>query len=113
MPRFMEGSYPEGGGDGRPVGSGARLRRTDSVLRGLRGIAGIDADPVWSRDGKFIAFHRRTFSTAGPPGLYVVPSSGGAIRFVARGDLWWPEDLRFSPDSKQIVGTFGLQLYTV
>jgi WD40 repeat protein len=43
----------------------------------------------------------------------MVPSLGGPIRFVAPGDFFFPTQMRFSPDDKQIVCMIALQLYVI
>src|SRR4249919_3516547 len=75
------------------------------------GIVVADLTPTWSPDGRLIAFHRASNSSAGPPGVYVVPASGGPIRYIAPGDAFWPRNLVFSPDSKQLAFCAGLQIY--
>lgn len=70
-----------------------------------------DASPAWSRDGRWIAFHRRIPSSAGPAGLYVVSSAGGGLKFVAPGDFIWPEDISLSPDGSRLAFVSGFQLF--
>ncbi|MGH9195029.1 MAG: TolB family protein [Acidimicrobiia bacterium] len=85
---------------------------TQPVPRSYPDIYLVDASPVWSRDGQLIAFRRVAFSTYGPPGIYVVPSSGGPVRHVAPGDIFWPVNVRFSPDGERLVFAYqDLQLY--
>jgi WD40 repeat protein len=74
-------------------------------------IVSADLTPVWSPDGHLIAFRRASFSSAGPPGVYVVPAIGGPIRYIAPGDNFWPRNLTFSPDSKRLAFCAGLQIY--
>ncbi|WP_031501056.1 alpha/beta hydrolase family protein [Bryobacter aggregatus] len=69
---------------------------------------GQDLYPVYSNDGKYIAFHSQVGSLSyfGPRQLGVVPSGGGPIRYLTQtldGDvfsggskIWW------SPDDKEI-----------
>jgi Tol biopolymer transport system component len=70
----------------------------------------VDVTPAWSHDGRFIAYHRRYPSTDGPPGVYLVASSGGAPRLVVAGDYFGPEHLSFSPDDKSLVADWAFQL---
>lgn len=85
--------------------------RTPTKPEPLATTAAIDYQPVWSLDGSTIAFVRRAFSSAGPPGVYVVPSQGGEPRYVAPADIFWPRSLSISPDGKQIACTYFLQVY--
>ena len=70
----------------------------------------VDFSPVWSHDGRFIAYRRAFPSTDGPPGVYIVPSSGGRPRFITRGSFFWPGSLRFSPDDRLLAAISDLQL---
>lgn len=74
---------------------------------------GADVDPVWSNDGHTIAFRRRGFSSAGPPGIYTMSSTGGPMRFITPADFFWPTDLRFSPDNSQLLCVVGLNLVVI
>jgi len=84
------------------IGSGTRpLRLTTD--------RGIDADPAWSPDDRYIAF-RRTSENAST--LLLVPTLGGAERTVAalpRGgfplDLYIWGGLAWTPDSKWLIST--------
>ena len=78
-----------------------------------KSFTGADVDPVWSNDGGTIAFRRRGFSSAGPPGIYTIPSAGGPMRFITPGDFFWPTDLRFSPDDRQLLCVVGLNLVVI
>ena len=70
--------------------------------------ASLDFSPVWSPDGRYIAFCR---ILKGATGIYIIPSLGGAERRV-RNALW--DDLEFdevfqfgrlswSPDGKLLA----------
>lgn len=73
----------------------------------------VDDSPEWSHDGRLIAFHRRFYSSYGPPGLYVIDAAGGTPRFLAAGDFWFPRYFRFSPDDRFIACVRGIQLLVV
>ena len=63
-----------------------------------------DTDPVWSLDGRFIAFLRQSPERSG---FYIVPAIGGAERKVA--DAFWAKSqslgrrLSYAPDGKSLV----------
>jgi Tol biopolymer transport system component len=61
----------------------------------------------WSHDGKYIAFRRNIPSSIGPPGVYVVPSNGGAPHFVMPADHLWPQYIRFTRDGEDLVGIYA------
>jgi len=71
--------------------------------------ASIDFNPVWSPDGRYIAFCR---ILKGETGIYVIPASGGTERRV-RETLWQDQDpyqalysaggLSWSPDGKLLA----------
>lgn len=67
----------------------------------------VDDSPAWSRDGQWIAFHRRFRSSLGPPGVYVVSRWGGAPRLLVASDFLWPANMRFSPDGSKIACQWG------
>jgi hypothetical protein len=73
----------------------------------------VDDSPEWSHDGRLIAFHRRFYSSYGPPGAYVIEASGGTPRFLVAGDFAYPTSFRFSPDSRYIACEGGFQLLIV
>lgn len=77
------------------------------------GATAADLSPGWSHDGRMIAFHRRAHSSIGPPGVYVVPASGGTPRFIFPGDIFWPVGLRFSPDDRRILLVYARQPFVV
>jgi hypothetical protein len=64
--------------------------------------ADLDKWQGWSHDERTVAFHRGVASSYGPPGIYLVASSGGPSRFVRPGDLFWPEYLSFSNDDRTL-----------
>lgn len=70
----------------------------------------VDAFPTWSHDGRLVAYHRRFSSSNGPPGVYVVNSAGGPSRLLCPGSFSGPWDLRFSPDDRQLVGSWAGQI---
>ncbi len=73
----------------------------------------VDYSPVWSHDGRLIAYRRAFTSTDGPPGAYIVPSTGGRPRLVALGSALWPASMRFSPDDKSLLGVSNSQLVVI
>ena len=73
----------------------------------------IDNDPVWSHDGRWIAYRRGFPSSDGPAGLYIIAAEGGDPRFLAAGDFFSPTYMRFSPDDRYISCTRGWQLLVV
>src|SRR5688572_27053564 len=76
-------------------------------------VATIDSDPVWSHDGRWIAYRRGFPSSDGPAGLYLIAFEGGDPRFLAPGDFFWPTYMRFSPDDRFISCTRAHQLLMV
>ena len=83
------------------IGSGSPARRTTDP--------GNDYNPVWSPDGRSIAF-LRSQSDAGKSELRLIPSLGGTERKVAeirvRGGIWiTPPYLAWCPDSDCLVVT--------
>jgi len=80
---------------------------TEESLR-LTNQASLDFDPVWSPDGRYIAFCR---ILKGATGIYIIPTLGGAERRV-RSTLWddqefdevfWFGRLSWSPDGKSLA----------
>ena len=66
--------------------------------------------PKWSPNGKWIAFYRQEYQNRGAEGhgsdidLYLVPVTGGKMRFLARTDSQkQPRGLSWSPESKEIA----------
>jgi Tol biopolymer transport system component/DNA-binding winged helix-turn-helix (wHTH) protein len=79
----------------KPVGSDIPLRLTTAAAQ--------DMSPVWSPDGKWIAFIRRSQSGNA---IYMVPASGGPERklYDMHGTIDWDEPgLSWSPDGKQLI----------
>lgn len=54
-------------------------------------LGNLDRSQSWSNDARHIVFQRNSVSTYGPPGLYLIASSGGTARFIRGGDFIWPE----------------------
>jgi Tol biopolymer transport system component len=73
----------------------------------------VDNWPVWSHDGRWIAYQRRFPSTDGPAGLYIINADGGTPRFLAQGGFWDPSYIRFSPDDRYLSCVRGFQLLIV
>jgi Tol biopolymer transport system component len=80
---------------------------TEESLR-LTNQGSLDFNPVWSPDGRYIAFCR---ILEGEPGIYIIPALGGAERRV-RNTLWddqefdevfWFGRLSWSPDGKSLA----------
>jgi Tol biopolymer transport system component/DNA-binding winged helix-turn-helix (wHTH) protein len=85
------------GGAGLQFNLYVKVVGTEESLR-LTKQASIDFNPVWSPDGRYIAFCR---FLKGESGIYIIPASGGAERRV-RKTLW--EEQEFYP----IMGSAGL-----
>jgi Tol biopolymer transport system component/DNA-binding winged helix-turn-helix (wHTH) protein len=80
---------------------------TEELLR-LTNQGSLDFNPVWSSDGRYIAFCR---ILKGATGIYIIPALGGAERRV-RNTLWddrefdevfWFGRLSWSPDGKLLA----------
>ena len=71
-------------------------RRARALTRRLAHSRDLDIGPVWSPDGRRVAF-ARFYSHAG---LYVVDATGAGVRMLARGA---PEGLVWSPDGSRIA----------
>ena len=74
------------------------------------GIPTIYYQPVWSPDGRWIAFYRHSPSTGRSPGsgedmdVCLIRASGGKMRFLAQtGSNRLPEGLSWSPDGKELA----------
>ena len=63
------------------------------------------ARPVWSPDGKFIAFQSSNWSDRGSAAgaVFVVPSDGGPTREISKGHVASACALRWSDDSKTLL----------
>jgi Tol biopolymer transport system component len=59
-----------------------------------------DCYPAWSRDGRFIAFHRNWGSASG---YYVVPALGGAERRIGSAKGAAGTGMAWTPDGKSLV----------
>lgn len=71
-------------------------RRAHALTRRPAHTLGGDNGPVWSPDGRRVAF-ARNYSNAG---LYVMDATGAGVRMLARGA---PEGLAWSPDGSRIA----------
>jgi Tol biopolymer transport system component len=85
-----------------------KLIGTEESLR-LTKQASIDFNPVWSPDGRYIAFGR---IQKGETGIYIIPAMGGAERRVHKAlweeqefyeVLWTAGRLSWSPDGKLLA----------
>jgi Tol biopolymer transport system component len=96
------------GGAGPQFSLYVRVIGTEESLR-LTKQTSIDFNPVWSPDGRYIAFCR---VLKGESGIYIIPALGGAERGV-RKTLWEEQDfyqviwsagfLAWSPDGKLLA----------
>ena len=96
------------GGAGPQFSLYVKLIGTDESIR-LTKQASIDFNPVWSPDGRYIAFCR---IQQGGTGIYIVPSLGGAERRVQETHwresefyqvFWFFGRLSWSPDGKLLA----------
>ncbi len=97
------------GGAGPHFNLYVKLVGTEESLRLTKQESSIDFNPVWSPDGRYIAFCR---ILKGATGIYVIPASGGAERKV-RSTLWEDQEfyeifwvaghLSWSPDGKLLA----------
>jgi Tol biopolymer transport system component/DNA-binding winged helix-turn-helix (wHTH) protein len=96
------------GGAGPHFSIYVKIVGTEESLR-LTKDASIDFNPVWSPDGRYIAFCR---ILKGETGIYIIPASGGTERRL-RETLWQDQDhyqalfsaggLSWSPDGKLLA----------
>ena len=64
--------------------------------------------PKWSPDGKWIAFYRQVAKSRGKgTGVYLIPATGGEMRFVAQSDSDHAGRLSWSPDSEELAFVRG------
>jgi len=70
-----------------------------SARRVTPGSAGYHYPPVWSPDGKWLAYSDRTLS------LFLVDAENGTTTPIARSEIWEIHDAVFSPDSRWIAWT--------
>jgi Tol biopolymer transport system component/DNA-binding winged helix-turn-helix (wHTH) protein len=97
------------GGSGAAFSIYVKLVGTEDLLRLTKRESSIDFNPVWSPDGRYIAFCR---ILEGETGIYIVPALGGAERRV-RETLWQERGfdeillsagrLSWSPDGKLLA----------
>jgi len=95
------------GGTGTHFSLYVKVVGTEESLR-LTNKASLDFDPVWSPDGRYIAFCR---ILKGATGIYIIPALGGAERKVRNtgwdGDInqdyWILGHLSWSPDGKLLA----------
>jgi Tol biopolymer transport system component/DNA-binding winged helix-turn-helix (wHTH) protein len=96
------------GGAGPYFSIYVKLIGTEESLR-LTKQASIDFNPVWSPDGRYIAFGR---ILKGKTGIYIIPAMGGAERRVHKAlweeqefyeVLWTAGRLSWSPDGKLLA----------
>jgi Tol biopolymer transport system component/DNA-binding winged helix-turn-helix (wHTH) protein len=95
------------GGAGPHFNLYVKVVGTEELLR-LTNQGSLDFNPVWSSDGRYIAFCR---ILEGATGIYIIPALGGAERRV-RNTLWddrefdevfWFGRLSWSPDGKLLA----------
>jgi Tol biopolymer transport system component len=97
------------GGDGPYFSLYAKIVGTEELLRLTKQASSIDFNPVWSPDGRYIAFCR---IQKGQTGVYIIPALGGAERRL-RETLWEEQEfyqvhwntgrLSWSPDGKLLA----------
>src|SRR5215470_4816947 len=97
------------GGSGPAFSIYVKLVGTEDLLRITKRESSVDFNPVWSPDGRYIAFCR---ILEGETGIYIIPALGGAERRV-RETLWqerkfdeirWSAGrLSWSPDGKLLA----------
>jgi tricorn protease len=63
------------------------------------GESGWHFPPLWSPDGKWVAYADQTYA------LYVVPAEGGAPTLAARGAYWEISEYAWSPDGRWLAYT--------
>ncbi len=97
------------GGAGSHFSLYVKLVGTEESLRLTKQASSIDFNPVWSPDGRYIAFCR---ILKGETGIYIIPALGGTERRV-RETLWEEQEfyqvywfagrLSWSPDGKLLA----------
>jgi DNA-binding winged helix-turn-helix (wHTH) protein len=97
------------GGAGPYFSLYVKIVGTEELLRLTNQASSIDFNPVWSPDGRYIAFCR---ILKGQTGIYIIPTLGGAERRV-REALWDEQEfiqilpdanrLSWSPDGKSLA----------
>lgn len=93
--------------------TGPRTFPAEGLDPPLLNFGAVDDSPTWSHDGKWIAYHRGYADRAGPAGVYIINSRGGTPRLIIRGDYLGPSELRFSPDDRQLVGSWALHFVLI
>ena len=97
------------GGSGPAFSIYVKLVGTEDLLRLTKRESSIDFNPVWSPDGRYIAFCR---ILEGETGIYIIPALGGAERRVPETlwqerkfdeILWSAGRLSWSPDGKLLA----------
>ena len=97
------------GGSGPAFSIYVKLVDTEDLLRLTKRESSIDFNPVWSPDGRYIAFCR---ILEGETGIYIIPALGGVERRVR--ETYWQENefyqifwffgrLSWSPDGKYLA----------
>ncbi|MBI5711465.1 MAG: WD40 repeat domain-containing protein [Candidatus Eisenbacteria bacterium] len=81
--------------------------RRDTLPR----FAQVDYPLSWSTDGNLAAFRRCVPSSYGGPGLYVIPRFGGKPLYVLPANIFWPKEVRFSPDGTRVAGVWNFSLF--
>jgi Tol biopolymer transport system component/DNA-binding winged helix-turn-helix (wHTH) protein len=97
------------GGSGPYFSLYVKIVGTEESLRLTKQASSIDFNPVWSPDGRYIAFCR---ILKGQTGIYIIPALGGAERRVRETFwekqefyevFWYDGRLSWSPDGKLIA----------
>ena len=101
------------GGSGPAFSIYVKLVGTEDLLRLTKRESSIDFNPVWSPDGRYIAFCR---ILEGETGIYIIPALGGTERRVREtlwqerksGEILWSAGrLSWSPDGKLLAFSDG------
>ena len=98
------------GGDGPYFSLYVKIVGTEELLRLTKQASSIDFNPVWSPDGRYIAFCR---IQKGQTGVYIIPALGGAERRLREDSLGGTrvhtksfrnaDRLSWSPDGKVLA----------
>jgi Tol biopolymer transport system component len=90
------------GGAGNHFSIYVKLTGTEESLRLTKQASSIDFNPVWSPDGRYIAFCR---ILKGETGIYIIPALGGTERRVRNTiwEVWFRGRLSWSPDGKSLA----------
>jgi Tol biopolymer transport system component len=73
----------------------------------------VDLYPTWSPVDSLIAFYRGVRSSYGPPGVYLIASSGEGVRQVLADRPYPMASLSFSPDGRQLAGIRNDEVVTL